>query len=817
MQKKYTVLGMSCAACSSAVERAAHSLDCVLNAEVNLMAGTLTVTFTDGAVDDAPLYKAVRDAGYNLLAYSPASLKKKETSGVKGWRLIASFLLLLPIFYLAMGKMMGLPYPDITDRLSATLQLVLTVPVIIINFKYFTVGYKRLFSGHPNMDSLIALGCTASFCYSLYNTVRIFAAGGHHTLYYESTAMILTFITIGKYLEAKSKKKTSAAIEGLLRLAPEEAILLKDSAEYPILAADLKVGDRILLKPGMSVPADGIVTSGSSFVNEASMTGESLPRAVEPGDRVRTGTVNLTGRIEFTAEKVAGDTTLSKMITLVEQAAAGKAPVGRLADKIAGVFVPVIITIALLAAAAWLFVSKDFETALRIGVSVLVIACPCSLGLATPAAIMAGTGKGAEKGVLFRSAAALEECGKVDTVVFDKTGTLTEGKPILTGVYAIDGNEDALLAAVASLEQSSVHPIAEAILSVAKERKLSLSATVDFLEQPGKGISGTVNGNVCRALSLSRAEKEFPNEPLPVGILNAIKGQTAVLYFENGKLLGALALSDKAKEDSKKAIRDLQKKGVRCLMLSGDRKDAAEYIGKELGMDGVISEVLPEDKEKTVSSLKAEGKKVAMVGDGINDAPALATADIGIAMGGGTDIAIETADVVLMNDHPTGVFTAIALSKQTMRIIKQNLFFAFFYNLIGVTLAVVCIANPMIASAAMSLSSICVLSNALRLRRFMKTEEPPQTAIPQNCPTDNCPVIKEKINIKETNTVKTTLVIEGMMCMHCVSHVKKALESLPETTAEVSLEEKTATVTHPETVSIEVLKKAVTDAGYQVK
>ena len=819
MQKKYTVKGMSCAACSAAVERAANSLEIVLKSEVNLMANTLTVTLPDSPTDDQPLYDAIRKAGYTLLPYAPPAQKKEQkTISFLDVRLICSILLLLPLFYLAMGHMLGLPVPEtlLEPKLNTVLQMVLLLPILVLNFSYFTKGYPNLLRGHPNMDSLIALGTTASLGYSLYNAYLILFAGksGVH-LYFDSAAMILSLITVGKYMEAQSKKKTGKAIGDLLALTPDEATIIRDGKNIVIPSAELKVGDRIFVRPGERIPADGLILSGKSCIDESAMTGESIPKDVEEGDSVRAGTMNLTGALEFAASKVAGDTTLSKMISLVEEASASKAPVGRLADKVSGIFVPVVMTIALISAALWLFFTKDFAKALQVGVSVLVIACPCSLGLATPAAIMAGTGKGAKKGVLFRNAAALENCGKVDTVVFDKTGTLTKGHPRAADLIPIKGCERDLLLLAASLEQNSEHPIAKAIVERAEEEHLTLLSCEDFTALPGKGVTGRIGGERYAALSQKQLESEYPAISLPQSMLEGLQGKTAVFLLTEGELQGAIGLYDEPKEDSAPAIAQLKKNGLSCIMLSGDRKETAQMVAKSMGIDEVIAEVLPEEKELKIAELEKRGKRVAMVGDGINDAPALARASMGIAMGSGTDIAIESADVVLMKNAVSGVYDAIALSRQTMRIIKQNLFFAFCYNSIGITLAVCGIANPMIGAAAMSLSSFCVVTNALRLRHFRDKAVPKQQKQQNDC-NGSCPInLQNQQPEKENNEMEKIIHIEGMMCKMCVAHVKSALEKVEGVEkVEVSLEKKSATVTG--TADAKALTDAVTEGGYTV-
>ncbi|MBQ8214651.1 MAG: heavy metal translocating P-type ATPase [Clostridia bacterium] len=833
MEKKYSVAGMSCAACSAAVERALSSLDVVLKAEVNLLANTVTITLPESAFDEALLYDTVKKAGYTLLPYAPPQKKKESRRpSFLAVRMVLSIIFMAALFYVAMGGMLGLPVPPAlaASKTNTLLQMALLLPILVLNFSYFTKGFANLFRGHPNMDSLIALGTTASLAYSLYSAYGIlFQNEAGLSLYFDGAGMILSLITVGKYMEARSKKQTGKAIGELLSLTPEEATVIKNGVPTPVPTASLLAGDLILVRPGGRIPADGTIIRGKSCIDESAMTGESIPKDVEEGDTVKAGTINLTGAIEFTAEKVAGDTTLSKMIALVEGASAGKAPVGRLADKVSAVFVPTVMTIALIACALWLFITKDFERALQVGVSVLVIACPCSLGLATPAAIMAGTGKGAKKGVLFRSAAALENCGKVDTVVFDKTGTLTKGQPRATDLIPVTGCARDLLLLAASLEQSSEHPIAAAITARAKEEALSLLECTDFAALPGKGVTGMINGKRYEALSLKQLEKQYPAITLPSELSEQLRGKTAVLLLEDGGLLGAIGLLDEAKEDSGHAIALLKKKGLACVMLSGDRKETAELVAKGMGIDEVIAEVLPEEKEQKIAELEKSGRKVAMVGDGINDAPALARASMGIAMGSGTDVAVESADVVLMKNSVVGVYDAIALSKQTLRIIKQNLFFAFCYNSIGITLAVCGIANPMIGAAAMSLSSFCVVSNSLRLRHFggrKETAEEKQRALElrqlregqkpvSNDCLSSCPINLENTEPKEKNEMEKIIHIEGMMCKMCVAHVKTALEKVEGVDkVEVSLEKKTATVSG--TADTKALTDAVTEGGYEV-
>ena len=834
MEKKYSVSGMSCAACSAAVQRALLSLDEVLKAEVNLLANTVTVTLPESPVDEAVLYDAVKKAGYTLLPYAPPKKSESKKPSFLAVRVVLSVIFMIALFYIAMGGMLGLPIPHAIamGKTNTLLQMLLLLPILILNFSYFTKGFANLFRGHPNMDSLIALGTTASLGYSLYNAYGILFEGQSLALYFDGAGMILSLITVGKYMEARSKKQTGKAIGELLSLTPEEATVLKNGVPTLIPTSALQAGDLILVRPGGRIPADGTIKRGKSCIDESAMTGESIPKDVEEGNAVRAGTMNLTGVLEITAKRVAGDTTLSKMIALVEEAAAGKAPVGRLADKVSGIFVPTVMTIALLTAALWLFITKDFERALQVGVSVLVIACPCSLGLATPAAIMAGTGKGAKKGVLFRSAAALENCGKVDTVVFDKTGTLTKGQPRATDLLPLSGTKEHLLLIAASLEQGSEHPIAGAITRRAAEEGLTLLSCSDFSALPGKGVKGVIDGKSYEALSLRQLESAYPHLTVPTHLKVNLKGKTAVFLLEDGILLGAIGLLDEAKEDSAHAIALLKKKGLHCVMLSGDRKETAELVAGEMGIDEVISEVLPEEKEQKIAELEKSGRRVAMVGDGINDAPALARASMGIAMGSGTDVAVESADVVLMKNSVAGVYDAIALSRQTMRIIKQNLFFAFCYNSIGITLAVCGIANPMIGAAAMSLSSFCVVSNALRLRHFRgrrETAEEKQRAAElkrlkegQNQETDSCegscpinPENQTSNEQKEKDQMEKIIHIEGMMCKMCVAHVKSALEKVEGVDkVEVSLEKKSATVSG--TADVKALTDAVTEGGYEV-
>ena len=834
MKQKFIVTGMTCSACSSHVEKAVGKLPTVSAVAVDLLGGSMQVEFGDSNLTADQIIAAVVDAGYGASlptarnnASSPAvSTVEEELKNMKR-RFIASLCFLLPLFYLSMGHMMGWPLPSIflgteNAMIYALTLLLLTVPIMVINQKYYRVGFKTLWHRSPNMDSLIAVGSGAAVIYGLIALYFIGWGLGHgeasvverysHDLYFESAGMILTLITLGKFLETRSKGKTGEAIGRLLDLAPKTATVLRDGRETEIPVEDVAVGDLILVRPGRSIPVDGEVVEGYSAVDESALTGESLPVEKAPGDRVLSASLNKSGAFTMKALKVGSDTTLSQMIALVEEAASSKAPIAKLADKVAGVFVPVVMAIAVVTAAIWLVTGHPVEQALTSGIAVLVISCPCALGLATPVAIMVGTGKGAENGVLFKSAEALENLHRVDTVVLDKTGTVTEGTPKVTDIFPLDISETELLRLAAALETPSEHPLGQAIVTQAQLRGLSLPPAEQFEAIHGRGVTAVIEGKALLAGNLAILEEHGidPTEGKAAADALAEKGRTPLYFVREGRLIGVIAVADIVKATSKGAIQRLRELGLKVVMLTGDNARTAAAIAAEVGITDVISDVLPTDKERQVRLLQEGGKNVAMVGDGINDAPALARADVGIAIGAGADVAIESADVVLMKSDLTDAVTAVRLSKATVRNIRQNLFWAFFYNIICIPLAAGAFysllhiqLSPMLAAAAMSLSSVCVVSNALRLR-FFKGEPG------QKVPTEYI----ETEDKGEPITMEKKVIIEGMMCMHCRAHAEKALNAIEGVTATVDLESKTATVIGE--VSDDAIKAAIAEAGYQV-
>ena len=830
MTEKFVITGMTCAACAAHVERAAASVPGVHSASVNLMLGSL-VCDRDENVDPAAIVAAVTAAGYGAVPESEArrDLHAEQDAAVKamGRRLLWSVVCLVPLFYLSMGHMMGLPVPMIMHTqplLSAFVLLALTVPILILNRSYFTVGFSRLFKGAPNMDSLVALGAAAGLVYSLIE-MGLLAAGkvtGMPDLYFESAGMILALVTVGKYLEERSKGKTTGAITALLALAPESAVVRRDGKEVTVPTKDIKAGETVIVRQGGRIPVDGTVTAGSGTVDESALTGESMPVEKAAGGKAVSATILTGGYLELTADRVGADTTLSQIIQLMEQAASGKAPISRLADKISAVFVPVVISIALLAAILWAAVGgMGVRFCLSIAIAVLVISCPCALGLATPVAITVATGKAAEQGILVKSAASLELMGRVDAVVLDKTGTVTEGKPRVTDLLCAGGmTEDTLLSAAASLEKPSEHPLAGAIVAEAEKRGLVLRPVSDFAAVAGGGVAARAEGIVLLAGNEAFMETSgvAVSEEMKSGAARlAEDGKTPLFIAAGTSLLGVIAVADVVKADSAAAIAALREMGCDVVLLTGDNQRTADAIARQVGVSRVIAQVLPQDKARVVQELQAEGKKVAMVGDGINDAPALVTADVGLAIGAGTDVAIESADIVLMKSSLMDIADAAALSRATLRNIRQNLFWAFFYNSVGIPVAAGVLypafgitLNPMIAAAAMSLSSVCVVSNALRLRGWRGRRR-------EGTPTAKEPQLVQNINnnesSKEDTAMKKTITIKGMMCAHCVSHVEKALTALG-VQADVDLASGTAVVTG--NASDEALKKAVTDAGYEV-
>lgn len=844
MKQKFDVTGMTCSACSAHVEKAVGKLEGIQAVNVNLLQNSMVVEYDETALQTEDIIRAVESGGYGAspqganpassAAEPPKNVALEEMAVMKK-RLISSFCFLIPLFYISMGHMMGAPLPAIllgneNIMIFALTQLLLATPVLIINKKFFVVGFKALWNRAPNMDSLVALGAAASYLYSLfaiyamaYHMGRGDLEMAHHygmELYLEGAAMILTLITVGKYMETRSKGKTSEAISKLMDLAPKMATVLRGGVEQEIPIDQVIVGDTIIVRPGQSIPVDGKLIEGFSAVDESAITGESIPVDKQVGDTVIGATVNKNGFFKMEATRVGNDTTLSQIITLVEEAGASKAPIAKLADTVSGIFVPVVITIAILATIVWMLVGQPFSFALSIGIAVLVISCPCALGLATPTAIMVGTGKGAEYGILVKSAESLEIAHKIDTVVLDKTGTLTEGHPIVTDVLPAPGVlRNPFLKKAASIEALSEHPLAEAVVSYAKEKDIALYDTENLSATAGQGIEADVDGKHILGGNLKLMQERgidlqgFAEKAEAL----AKEGKTPLFFAEGEKLLGVLGLADTLKATSKNAVDAFHQMGIDVVMLTGDNKRTAGAIADQLDIHA-IAEVLPQDKEMEVRRLQESGKKVAMIGDGINDAPALTRADVGIAIGAGTDVAMESADIVLMKSDLLDAVTAVQLSHATIKNIKQNLFWAFFYNVCGIPLAAGVFysvlgwkLNPMFAAAAMSFSSAFVVGNALRLKLFKPTHQELYAAKAAES-------IKEKDTIpnKEEITMKKVLKIEGMMCNHCTGRVDKALNEMDGVSATVSLEDKCAEVTLTKDVSDEDLVKVVADAGYEV-
>ncbi len=830
MTEKFVITGMTCAACAAHVEKAANSVAGVRNASVNLMLGSL-VCDRDESVDPSAIIAAVTAAGYGAAPESEVrrDLHAEQDAAVKGMgrRLLWSAVCLVPLFYLSMGHMMGLPVPAFMHTqplLAAFVLLGLTLPILILNRSYFTAGFSRLVQGAPNMDSLVALGAAAGLVYSLIE-MGLLAAGqvsGMPDLYFESAGMILTLVTVGKYLEERSKGKTTGAITALLALAPESAVVRREGREVTVSTEEIAVGETVIVRQGGRIPVDGTVTAGGGTVDESTLTGESMPVEKAVGDKAVSATILTGGYLEVTAERVGADTTLSQIIQLMEQAAGGKAPISRLADKISSVFVPVVISIAVIAAVLWATVGgMGVRFCLSIGIAVLVISCPCALGLATPVAITVATGKAAEQGILVKSAAALELMGRIDTVVLDKTGTVTEGKPRVTEVLCAGGmNEDALLSAAASLEKPSEHPLASAIVTEAEARGLPLRRVESFSAVAGGGVTATVDGAVLLAGNeafMEHSAVAVSEEMHTAAVTLAEDGKTPLFIAGNGVLLGVIAVADVVKSDSASAIAALRAMGCEVVLLTGDNRRTADAIARQVGVERVIAQVLPQDKARVVRELQQEGKRVAMVGDGINDAPALVTAEVGLAIGAGTDVAIESADIVLMKSSLLDIADAVSLSRATLRNIRQNLFWAFFYNSVGIPIAAGVLypafgltLNPMLAAAAMSLSSVCVVSNALRLRSWKGGRKSPPPVAKAAQPVYDSVVENGK---EDDEMNKKTVTIKGMMCAHCAAHVEQALTALG-VQAQVDLATGTAVITG--SVEDEAVKKAVTAAGYEV-
>lgn len=854
MKEKFDVTGMTCSACSSRVEKCVSKLDGIENVSVNLLTNSMQVEYNEQTLSERQIIDAVTKAGYgaspktdHVSGTAPAAGtlgQKKENPAEKQiknmkMRLIVSMIFLVPLMYVTMGHMVGLSLPPFLEGAEnavsfAFTQLLLCIPIIYVNRNYYIKGFQTLFHLAPNMDSLIAIGSCASLIYGIFAIYRMSYGLGHgdmelvhryyHDLYFESAAMILALITVGKYLETRSKGKTSEAITKLMDLAPKTAVVERGGRETEIPVEQVQAGDIVVVRPGSSIPVDGFIVEGSTSVDEAAITGESIPVHKQENDTVIAATMNKTGFIRFKATRVGDDTTFSQIIRLVEEASSSKAPIAKIADKIAGVFVPVVITIAIITAIAWILSGATFEFALSCAISVLVISCPCALGLATPVAIMVGTGKGAENGILIKSGEALEMAHNVQSVVLDKTGTITQGKPVVTNVET-QLSAGKFLAIAAGLEAKSEHPLAEAILEFTKKKKILPERVSDFTSVPGKGVKGKISGEWYFAgnrrmmeeqkISLSKYEKRLNDL--------ADEGKTPMIFANEREILGLISVADIVKPTSKEAIRQLKEEGIEVVMLTGDNKRTAEAIRKQLSIDTVIAEVLPKDKEREIARLQEQGKKVAMIGDGVNDAPALARADVGMAIGAGTDVAIESADIVLMKSDLLDAVTAIRLSKAVIRNIKQNLFWAFFYNSLGIPVAAGVFyhafglkLNPMIGAAAMSMSSIFVVTNALRLKSFRvsRAETSENEKVEEAMLQSN--EIEEQNDKNDDQEVKKmiTMKINGMMCPHCQAAVKKALEEFDGVTADVNLEDKAAYITGD--ANVEELKKAVTDAGYEV-
>ncbi len=893
-KEKFDIKGMTCSSCQAHVERAVSKLEGITKVNVNLLSNNMIVEYDEEILDNEKIIKAVVDAGFeaNVAEEIKNSSKDKNNSNDKilnkmednlksmKKRLIISFVFLIPLMYIAMHQMLnnifGIPVSDFIKSIFdgpenalnfAFSQVLLLLPIIILNRNYFIIGFKRLLKRSPNMDSLIALGSTASIIYGIVAIYMIsnglsnddmeLVTRYSKDIYFESAGTILTLITLGKYLETKSKGKTSEAISKLIDLAPKTAIVIRDEKEIEIKTEEIVLNDILIIKPGNSIPVDGIVIEGSSSIDQSSITGESIPVEKQVGDNVISGTINKNGTLKIKANKVGEDTTISQIIKLVEEASNSKAPISKIADKVSGIFVPTVICVSVLTAIIWILMGKTVEFALTSAIAVLVISCPCALGLATPVAIMVGTGKGAENGILIKDAESLELLHKVNTIVLDKTGTITAGKPKVTEVVTsqtllgktsflnnvrvkIIGNEkynlkveNELLKIAGSLEKASEHPLAEAVLEKAKENNVELLEVKDFEAVSGRGIKGVIKGKLYYGGNVAFMDENNIDTNIVQEVSDKLyKDGKTVLYFANEKeLIGLIAVSDTIKVSSIEAVRFFKDKGLEVVMLTGDNKIAAESIGKSLNIDKIVAEVMPQDKEKEVENIQKQGKKVAFVGDGINDSPALVRSDVGIAIGSGTDIAIESADIVLMKDDLRDVDTAIELSKATINNVKLSLFWAFIYNIIGIPIATGIFypafglkLNPMIGAAAMSLSSVCVVTNALRLRRFknknlLKTNveniSSEEFEVIKNEIDDMVSDLKENLNNKENKNMKK-IKINGMNCNHCKMAVEKALNGIDGVeSAEVSLENKEAIVTLNKEISNETFKSVIEEAGFE--
>ena len=823
MTEKFNVTGMTCSACSAHVEKSVKKLDGVKSVNVNLLQNNMHVDFDETAVSVDDIINAVVSGGYGASVAGKEQEKKdnkidNEISNMK-FRLIVSLVCLVPLMYISMGHMWGWPFLNVFHGAEngitfALTQMLLMLPIMYVNRKYYITGFKTLFHGAPNMDSLIAIGSGAAFTYGIIAIYCIGYGLGHgdkefaHSymmnLYFESAAMILALITLGKFLESRAKGKTSQAIEKLIDLSPKTAVVIRDGKEVTVGVDDVQIGEIVAVKAGQSVPLDGVIVEGNGAIDESAITGESIAVEKNVGDKVIGATINKSGYFKFKVEKVGEDTALSQIIHLVEEASASKAPIAKLADKVSGIFVPVVISIAVITIIVWLLLGKGVSFALSMGISVLVISCPCALGLATPTAIMVGTGKGAQYGILTKSAESLETAHQVDTVVLDKTGTITEGKPSVTDIAPVGISDKELLQIAASIEYLSEHPLAKAI--VEKADGLEFSDVADFEQIVGQGVKGNVDGKKVLAGNYKMMREN--NIEVSEDEIFANDGKTSLYFAVDNKFVGIIAVADTIKETSRQAIEDMRNMGLDVIMLTGDNAVTANAIKNKLPLSSAVAEVLPSDKEEVVRKLQQSGHKGAMVGDGINDAPALTRADVGIAIGAGTDIAIESADIVLMKSNLQDVVTSIELSHSVIKNIKENLFWAFFYNALGIPIAAGVLygiaglkLNPMIAALAMSFSSVFVVSNALRLRFFKP----------------KCNNIKTVKNEKENITMTKTIKINGMMCSHCTGRVGEVLNAIDGVSAEVSLDNGgQAVVTLAKDVSDDVLKKAVVDAGYEV-
>lgn len=844
--EKFEVKGMTCSACVTHVEKSVSKLTGIKLVQVNLLTNSMTVSYDEKTLDNNEIELSVKNAGYEAHTKSTKDDKISNSSLVNNemkqmmFRWWISLAFLVPLLYISMGHMFRLPLPHYLHGTQNALafaftQFLLTLPIVYVNKKYFTTGFKTLFKGAPNMDSLIAIGSSAAILYGIYAIYRIGFALGHddietviqftNDIYFESGATILTLITLGKYLEAKSKSRTSDAITRLMKLIPSTALVLRENIEKEISIEDVIVGDIVIIKPGQSVPVDGIVESGSSSVNESALTGESMPVFKQKGDKILSASINKSGYFTLNATKVGKDTTLSQIINLVEEASSSKAPISKLADKISSIFVPVVIGLSIVSTIVWLLLGYPFDFALSIGIAVLVISCPCALGLATPVAIMVGMGKGAEHGILIKTAESLEIAHKINTIVLDKTGTLTEGKPIITDIYTSKTiNENELLQIAASIEKKSEHPLAEAILTEAEKRSLNLLDVTNFQASPGLGIQGELNGKVYIAgnLNFMLNRKIHLDEFEIIADKLANSGKTPLYIANEKEILGIIAVADILKPTSKDAVNELISMGINVVMLTGDNAKTAAAIQHQLGISTLIAEVLPQDKDKAIIKLQSEGNIVAMVGDGINDAPALMRANLGIAIGAGSDIAIESADVILINNDLMDVVNTLILSKVVITNIKQNLFWAFFYNIIGIPLAAGVFysmlgwkLNPMFAAAAMSFSSISVVLNALQIMNFKSVTS--KKNVSENLYiTKNNPEIIQKLKNPNEIMSEKTLLIKGMSCGHCSARVEKVLNSLDGVEAKVDLESNSAKLLLSKEVSNEIIKASVDNIGYEV-